>query len=314
MPRTKLRKPAALQPGDLVRVIAPASPLTDPDRLAGGLATLESWGLRVRTREGFNDRRHLFFAGRPEERAAELMEALLDPECKAVLPVRGGYGLQTVLPLLDAQAIRAAAPTIVVGCSDLTALLNWLVQEAGQTCVHGPMVGALAGDRDVPGRDRLRALLFDGGKPPALRPTGDAHSFCASPGVATGRAVGGSLSLLAATCGTPYQVDTRGAVLFIEEVGERPYRVDRTLVQLAQAGLFDHAAGVVFGDFTGCDEPGGKVSWRDAVDRVFRRRPLPVLTGVPFGHGNPNLAWPLGVRVHLDAGAGVVTFREAPLA
>ena len=314
MAHPKLSKPRPLQPGDRVRVIAPASPLSDPERLGKGLATLEDWGLVVASRPGFNDRRHIFFAGSEEERASELMEALLDPDCRAIVPVRGGYGLTTVLPLLDVAAVKAAEPTIVVGCSDLTALLTWLVQDVGQTCFHGPMLGGLAG-RDPEGTARLRSVLFDGGKPANLRPAGaDAGSWCVSPGVATGRAVGGSLSLLAAQCGTPWQVDAKDAIVFLEDVGERPYRIDRMLVQLAQAGLFDAAAGVVLGDFTGCAEPGGAVSWRDAVVRVFRRRALPVLAGVPFGHGNPNLVWPLGVRVQLDAGAGVVSFREAPLA
>ncbi len=314
MARQKLNKPAPLQSGDVVRVIAPSSPLKDPARLAAGVAALESWGLTVRMREGANERRHLYFAGRPEERAAELMEALLDPDAKAVFPVRGGYGITTLLPLLDATAVAAAPPKIVVGCSDLTALLTWLVQDVGQTCFHGPMVGALGAGRDEAGAERLRALLFEGGKPPQLEPgQGDEHSFCVSPGVATGRAVGGSLSLLAAQTGTPWQVDARGAVVFLEDVGERPYRIDRMLVQLAQSGIFEQAAGVVLGDFTGCEEPGGAVTWRDTVDRIFRRLPIPVLAGVQFGHGNPNLAWPLGVRVQVDAGAGRVTFREAPL-
>ncbi len=314
MVRLKLNKPAPLQPGDVVRVIAPSSPLRDAGRLAAGVAALESWGLTVRMRERLNDRRHLYFAGQPEERASELMEALLDPAAKAVFPVRGGYGVTTLLPLLDSAAVAASPPKIVVGCSDLTALLTWLVQDVGQTCFHGPMVGALGDGRDEAGAERLRALLFDGGKPSDLKPEqADEHSFCVSPGVATGRAVGGSLSLLAAQVGTPWQVDARGAVVFLEDVGERPYRIDRMLVQLAQSGLFEQAAGVVLGDFTGCEEPGGKVTWRSAVDRVFRRLPVPVLAGVQFGHGNPNLAWPLGVRVQVDAGAGVVSFREAPL-
>ncbi len=315
MPRSKLAKPAPLSHGDVVRVVAPSSPLANPERLAAGVATLESWGLRVRMRPGLFERRHLYFAGRPEERAGELMEALLDPEAKAIFPIRGGYGVTTLLPLLDAAAVAAAPPKIVVGCSDLTALLTWLVQDVGQTCVHGPMVGSLGSGRDEQGAARLRSLLFDGGRPSDI--TAGQHaadSFCVSPGVATGRAVGGSLSLLAAQCGTPWQVDATDAVLFLEDVGERPYRIDRLLVQLEQAGLFAQAAGVVLGDFTGCDEPNGTISWRHAAQRVFRRLPIPVLAGLPFGHGNPNLAWPLGVRVHMDAGAGVVSFREAPLA
>lgn len=315
MVRSKLRKPAPLRPGDVVRVIAPSSPLNDLARLTAGVAVLESWGLTVRMHDGLYDRRHLYFAGRPEERAAELMESLLDPAAKAIFPIRGGYGVTTILPLLDAAAIAAAPPKIVVGCSDLTALLTWLVQDVGQTCLHGPMVGSLGADRDEAGAARLRTLLFSDGKPADLVPKEDSdHPFCVSPGVATGRAVGGSLSLLAAQCGTPWQVDARDAILFLEDVGERPYRVDRLLVQLAQAGLFEQASGVVLGDFTGCDEPNGGLGWRAAVDRVFRRLAIPVLAGLPFGHGTPNLAWPLGVRVQMDAGAGVVSFREAPLA
>jgi muramoyltetrapeptide carboxypeptidase len=135
-----------------------------------------------------------------------------------------------------------------------------------------------------------------------------------APGVARGRAVGGSLSILASLCGTPFQVQTDDAVVFLEDVGERPYRIDRLLVQLAQAGTFETARAVVLGDFTRCDEPGGGVRARDAIDRVFRELSIPVLAGVPFGHGNPNLAFPVGAEVEVDAGRGVVRFRESLLA
>ncbi|MCO4773328.1 MAG: LD-carboxypeptidase [Deltaproteobacteria bacterium] len=311
----KLRKPAPLSPGDVVWVVAPASPLTTEVLDAGVHFLREEWGLEVRMTPGLRARRSLYFAGTPEERAAELMAAFTDPDTKAILPVRGGYGLTSVLPLLDAAAIAAAAPKVVIGCSDLTALLNWLVQEAGQTSFHGPMLSSLGRGTDAAGHARMHRLLFKGGKPTPLRSAmKDAHDYCIAPGVAVGRAVGGSLSLVAATCGTPAQVDTRGSVLFLEDVGERPYRIDRLLVQIAQAGLLDAAEAVVFGDFVGCEEPGGAVSWRDAVQRVFRRRALPVLAGVPFGHQAPNLTFPLGTRVQVDASAGVVQFREAPLA
>ncbi len=308
---TPLRKPRPLVPGDLVRIVAPASALA-PDVLQAGVAFLQDrWGLRVHVPAGLPARRHLYFSGTPEDRAAELMDALVDPEARAVIPVRGGYGLTSILPLLDPAAVAAATPKIVIGCSDLTALLNWLVQAAGQTCVHGPMLSALGRADDEAGLARMRALLFDGGKPSPLRSAlPDAHTWCVAPGVASGPAVGGSLSLVAATCGTPAQVETEGAVLFLEDVGERPYRIDRLLVQIAEAGLLDRAAAVVLGDFTGCDEPGGTLSWRDAVHRVFRRRSLPVLAGLPFGHGRPNLAFPLGTRVQVDAGRGEVSFRE----
>ena len=307
----RLHKPRPLREGDLVQVVAPASYAPD-EVVQRGVAVLESWGLRVRLDPALLGRRHLYFAGTPAERGAELMQGLLDPEVRALVPVRGGYGLASVLPHLDAAAVRAAEPTLVVGCSDLTVLLTWLTQEVGWTCLHGPMVSGLARGDDPDGDARLRQLLFEGGKAPALRSAFDGpDAWCLAPGNAVGPATGGNLAIVASTCGTPAQLDARGRVLFLEDVGERPYRIDRMFVQLDQAGILDAAAALVLGDFTGCAE--GDLSWRDAVRRVLRRKPLPVLAGVPFGHGNPNLAFPLGTRVAVDAGAGTVSFREAHL-
>ena len=308
-----LIKPRPLSDGDVVRLIAPASPFAD-ELLDRAVPVLEGWGLRVRFREDVRDKR-AYLAGRPERRADELHEAFADSEARALIAVRGGYGVTTALPLLDAGRLRDD-PKAIVGCSDLTALLNWAVA-AGVTAIHGPMAGAVGKGEDEAGIARLRDMLFGAKKPPKLTSAmDDAYSWCVAPGVGRGRSVGGSLSLLAATCGTPFQTDTRGCVLFLEDVGERPYRIDRLLVQLHQAGMFDEVAAVVLGDMVGCDEPGkeDEVTWRTAVDRVFRSLAVPVLAGVPFGHATPNLAIPLGTDVQVDAGAGTVTFREAPLA
>jgi muramoyltetrapeptide carboxypeptidase len=306
-----IQRPPSLQTGDLVRVVAPSSPFSADDMHAG-IAVLEAWGLRAHARDDIHDRR-AYFAGTARRRAEELHEAFADPECKAILPVRGGYGLTTVLPLLDRELIRAN-PTAIVGCSDFTVLLNYLVQECGTAAFHGPMLGSLGRGKDPAGADRLKDLLF-GGKPGTVRSgTDEAEGWCVSPGVGKGVAVGGSLSLIAAQCGTPWQLDTEGRVLFLEDVGERPYRVDRLLVQLDQAGLLDGAAAVVLGDFTGCEDGDGALTWRHAVDRIFRRKALPVLAGLPFGHGNPNLAFPVGVRCEVDAGRGSVRFRKSALA
>lgn len=300
--------PPALQPGDRVRVVAPSSPFSRDD-FDAGVAVLREWGLDPVWRDDVFERRH-YLAGTPRRRAEELHEAFEDPTCKAIWAVRGGYGVGTVLPLLDAARI-AKNPTIFVGCSDLTLLLNWLVQTCGVPAIHGPMVASVGRRQDPAGAARVRSILA-GDKPAELRSAlPDARGWCVSPGTARGVAVGGSLSLLAAACGTPEQVDTEGAVLFLEDVGERPYRVDRLLLQLDRAGLLDAASALVLGDFAGCEEPG--LTWRDAVDRVVRGKPLPVLAGVPFGHGNPNLAVPLGGRVQLDAGAGWVRFRDKPV-
>ncbi len=307
----RLIRRRALREGDLIRVVAPASPF-EAEALQAGVAMLESWGYRVRMRDDIHSKQH-YLAGSPQRRVEELHEAFADPEAAAVLPVRGGYGLTTVLPLLDTELVRAN-PKLVVGCSDLTVLLHWLVNTVGMSCFHGPMVGALGGAGDPEGMARFRAVTESAERPADLSSRfDDAHDWCFAPGVARGRAIGGSLSLVAALCGTPWQLDTRGAVLFLEDVGERPYRIDRLLTQLQHSGLLDGAEAVVLGDFVGCDEAGGRQTWRDAVDRVFRNLPVPVLAGLPFGHGQPNLAFPLGGRVEVDAGRGVVRFREAAL-
>lgn len=302
--------PSTLRPGDVVRVVAPASPF-DPALLDRGLTVLRSWGLEPRVRTDATTRRH-YLAGTVDRRLDELHEAFGDPEARAILAIRGGYGVTTLLPRLRPVDLRAR-PRIVVGCSDLTALLSWCVDHVGIPAVHGPMVEALGRDDDPAGTERLRTLLFEPGKPPPLRSAmPDAYTWCLAPGIARGRAVGGSLTLIAALCGTAFQPNTDGAILLLEDVGERPYRIDRMLEQLDQSGVFRGVRGVVLGDFTRCDEPAGGATWRDAVDRVLRGRPIPILAGVPFGHGRPNLAIPVGVEVEVDAGEGELRFREAP--
>ena len=308
--RSTIVRPRHLVEGDVVRVIAPSSPF-DSSEFEAGIAVLESWGLKPRWREDITERR-AYLAGTPERRAEEIHEAFEDPDCAAIFCVRGGYGLTTVLPLLN-PALIAANPKIVVGCSDVTVLLAWLNSEAGMTAIHGPMVGGLGRGSDSEGTERLRSILMSSAKPGELKSAeSDAYGWCIAPGTARGPAVGGSLSMLAALCGTPWQVATAGCVLFLEDVGERPYRVDRLLTQLAGAGMLDEVNGVVFGDMVRCSD-GDDLSWRHAVDRVFRSRSVPVLGGVPFGHSQPNLAFPLGVDVDVDVAAGRVRFRGSPL-
>lgn len=304
-----LVRPPTVRPGDVVRVVAPSSPFDSAD-FEAGLAVLRGWDLIPRFRPDIHERR-AYLAGTPERRAEELHEAFEDTEATAIFCVRGGYGLTTVLPLLDPHRL-ARHPKPLIGCSDVTVLLNWLVQTAGMTAIHGPMLGAL-GHGDEAGQARLKRLLMEDTQPEELVSTlPGAADWCVAPGTGRGRALGGSLSMLAALCGTPWQLDTAGAVLFLEDVGERPYRIDRLLTQLAAAGLFEQVAAVVIGDMVDCDD-GDELSWRHAVDRIFRPLSVPVLVGLSFGHAVPNLAIPLGVVAEVDASAGWVKFRGAPL-
>src|SRR5581483_11133400 len=221
----------------------------------------------------------------------------------------GGYGSQRLLPLVSLDGLRDA-PKPIVGYSDATALLNTAVR-AGSVAVHGPMVADdLA--RGVTQRtvERLRRVLGD----PEYR-IEDAIPETIRPGRATGRLVGGCLSVVCATLGTPYAPDTHGAILFLEDVHEFPYRLDRLLTQLRQAGKLDGVAGVVFGTLAACRSSNGHHPV-DVVRDFFAGAPYPVGLGLPAGHdpaatGKENLALPLGVRVTLDTEAGRLTALEA---
>jgi muramoyltetrapeptide carboxypeptidase len=290
-------------------VIAPAGALQE-DRLAAGVRVVESWGYRVQLGDAVRARR-AYLAGDDEARGADLQRMLDDPGVRAVLCARGGYGSQRLLPRIDLR-VFAEHPKLIVGYSDTTALLGAAVAR-GVVAVHGPMV---ADDiaRGLSGRSTawLRSVLSD-----------PAHLWEAEvpervrPGCATGRLVGGCLSVLVTTLGTPWAPDTEGAILFLEDVHERPFRLDRLLTHMRQAGRFDGVAGVVFGTMATCPSVDG-VCPLDVVRDCFADAPYPVGFGVPAGHhlGGPtgadgeNLALPLGVQVTLDTTRGRLTALE----
>jgi muramoyltetrapeptide carboxypeptidase len=295
-----IRKPRRIRPGDAVGVVAPAGAV-DPDRLRDGLTALESFGVRPRVGPSALARRG-YLAGADAERLADVVAMLSDPEIRAVFCARGGYGSQRFLPALDLAALRAD-PKPVVGYSDVTVLLNAIVA-AGVAAFHGPMVATdLARGLAPSSADALWAALSDPGArlaapvPTAIRP-----------GRARGRLVGGCLSVVVTTLGTPHAVETADAILFLEDVAEWPYRLDRMLVHLRQAGALDGVAGVVFGTMATCRSSHG-LTPLDVVREAFADAPFPVGFGLPAGHVPAdapveNLTLPLGTSVELDVDAG----------
>jgi len=281
-----------LPPGALVAVVAPAGP-ADAQRVAAVPALIESQGWRARVYPGCHQRTG-FLAGPDAQRAADLQAALDDPAVDAIWCLRGGYGSGRLL----GRITLPARPKLLIGYSDITAL-HALLDRAGWLALHAPMP---ASDLLLPGHEddaRVLFALLKQGLPagtvwapplatPALR--------CA--GRAQGRLLGGNLSLLAALCGTPWQPVTDGRLLFIEDVSESLYRVDRLLLQLAQAGLLAAAAGFVLGSFTEADDPLPVL--QDHLAHLGK----PVLGGWPAGHGTPNRALPMGALATLDADAG----------
>jgi len=289
-------KPDRLRPGDVVGVVAPAGAV-DEVRLAAGVRVLESWGLEVRLGDAVLDRAG-YLAGTDAARRNDLERMLAAVDVRGVFCARGGYGSQRLVPDLDLAAV-ARRPKLLVGYSDATALLNALVG-AGMAAVHGPMVATdIARGLTPRSLAHLRSLLFD----PLYRWEADVP-VTVRPGRATGPLVGGCLSVLVTALGTPWALDTRGAILFLEDVHEVPYRIDRMLTHLHQAGKLDHVAGIVFGTMAACPPRDG-VALIDVVQEFFADAPYPVGFGLPAGHdpaatGVDNMALPLGVRATLD--------------
>jgi muramoyltetrapeptide carboxypeptidase len=288
-------------------VVAPSGPV-DRRLLDRGVEALESLGLRVRVSPHVLDRDG-FLAGVDADRARDLHEAWCDRDVAAVVCARGGYGAQRVLPLLDWAAMASADPKVLLGASDITALHDAFAVRLGVATLFGPMPAGvpLGGERrDEPTYAGLAATLFEPERVQALAPAG---LRTVVPGRARGRVVGGTLTLLAASCGTPYARPAAGAIVVLEDVGEPPYRLDRCLTQLLQAGWFDGVRGVVLGTWEGCG-PDGEAT----VARRLGELGVPVAAGLGFGHGASQLTVPLGVEAALDADAGSLRYAQPALA
>ncbi len=291
-------RPPPLLPGDVVRVVAPSGPV-EPEVLERGLSVLrDEWGLRVRVRPDVTVR-HGFLAGGDGRRIAEWREAVADPDARAIFVARGGYGAMRLLPALDA-GLLAARPRWVVGFSDATAL-HAALNLAGLVTLHGPTVSTLA-RAPAEAREHLRALLFGADALPSSAPgpgRGCVGTGVVTEGRASGPLAGGCLALLAHLCGTPWLPHLRGAILFIEDVDERPYRLDRYLTQLRLAGALDGVAGVCVGQLSACDDGG--LRGADTVREFVRAMGVPAIEGLSAGHVDANLALPLGAPATLVA-------------
>ncbi len=298
-----MRLPRPLPPGGTIGIVNPSSPV-EPDLLDAGIAALEARGFRVvtaphvRARDGHH-------AGTPAHRAADFTAFYADPAIDAVWCARGGSSALRLWPLLEWPMLAALPPKMVIGYSDTTSLLIPLVQKVGTVALHGPLVFELG--EIAPDVLDWQLKLLQSPEPAGPVP-GRAADVLVS-GWAEGPLCGGCLSLVAATLGTPYQIDTRGKLLILEDTDEAPHRVERYLAQFAAAGLFKASAGVIFGTSTGADDTRTlplRQIWADAVLPFGK----PAVLGFPFGHVTPNCALPLGVRARLDADTGTLTLLE----
>ncbi len=299
----RIRFPHGIREGDTVALLALSSPAKAETEVEGARAVLESWGLRVRMGRSLRLRRD-YLAGTARERAADLALAIADPRVRGLFFIRGGYGAAQAMPLLDLPAI-VRRRLLVAGFSDLTILLNALAAR-GLATLHAPTLAShfvnakaspeLEGTmrRLIAGEDRR--IEWRAARPEPLLNRG---------GRASGTLLGGNLTVFCSMVGTPWLPRPDGAILLLEEIHESPYRVDRMLTHLRNAGYLGRLAGIALGDFTDCDGNAmGRWNWREGVAEALRGLRVPVLAGLPVGHDKVSLPVWVGGGADLPPGAG----------
>ena len=293
-------KPPALRPGDALAVIAPAGPVT-PSEIQPGMDLIVASGFEVITGEHLYDQQD-YLAGRDEDRLADLHTMLRNQRVKAVLCARGGYGIHRLLDRIDFRLFRKH-PKILAGYSDITALHLAVHRKTGLITFHGPMVKDLFKNDHL----NLESLLdiISRGRAPSV----DLHETkILKPGRAEGRLVGGNLSLMIHLLGTRFMPDLKGAILFVEEKGEAPYRIDRMLTHLRLSGRMKGIAALLAGQFDECGEPAQiDELLLDAVGNLD----IPVVSHLPFGHGEVNMTLPVGFPAVLDTSNLTLTLTES---
>jgi muramoyltetrapeptide carboxypeptidase len=309
-----LRKPRRLAPGDTIGLVSPAGPSTatsstTPVEIEAARRKLLEVGFRtVLGRHALDARGYL--AGTDADRVSDLHAMFADPAVQGVLCVRGGYGAMRVLDALDYDLLRRS-PKVFIGYSDITALHLALHVRGGFVTFHGPMASALAQPDPFDLLGLLRAVTRAEPLGPLANPPSGPPVETLVPGVAEGALIGGNAALLSALMGTPYQPDFRGKLLFLEDLGDHLYRLDRKLVHLRLAGALAHVAGVVVGECRYADEPGQTLTLRDILADLIVPLGKPAIYGVAFGHGTHHITLPVGVRARLDATRGVLSIEEA---
>jgi muramoyltetrapeptide carboxypeptidase len=293
------RIPMRLKPGDCIGIVAPASPFEETDFYAG-IAILENLGFRVVFPEGIFARAG-YLAGSDRDRAAQLNAAFADSDVQAIVCARGGYGSMQILPYLNYEAIRRH-PKLVMGFSDITALLYSLYLRSGLVSCHGPVLTSLKNAGPAALESVFNALTLN--QLPEMRLE---NGRVLSPGKATGPVICGNLTTLCHLIGTPFAPKLNGHILIMEDTGEKPYRIDRMLTQMKLAGAFEGLCGLGIGSFENC---GKAAELFEIIARIFDPLHIPVLAGFNIGHGSENIAVPFGLEAVLDADHHLLTYRQ----
>lgn len=299
-----IKTPHLLKENDLVALVGPASPVDGDKDVAAIVSAIEAMGFRVKPFPSASAR-HDYLAGTDRQRAGDLNRAFADDKIKAILCIRGGYGSSRLLSMIDWKAAGKSRKPLL-GFSDITSLLGAMHRNAGLVSYHAVMGTYLMKDDEATRlmQESTRSLLLEGHKGRSLREMAGKHFKPQSwkKGKATGTLVGGNLSLFAGLVGTPYMPQPKKAVLFLEEIGEKPYKLDRYITQLVNAGFFKNVTGIALGDFSDCDPkaPDTGTCW-DVLRACLAPLGVPILAGLPVGHCRPTWWLPMGAEVELDA-------------
>lgn len=305
-------KPKRLEQGDHVALIAPSSPVSE-EKLEMSVESVRFLGL-IPVLYPSCTMKHGYLSGSDEVRAQDVNAAFADSNMDAVFCLRGGYGMTRILSRIDYENIRKN-PKLLIGYSDITGLHLAVNRFCDMTTLHSPMPTRGWNTLDAVSLKSLTDNLFSG------EPTGPAPAIegetieIIQPGIAEGQIIGGNLSLLAATLGTPFEINAKNKIIFIEDVEEKNYRIDRGLTSLALAGKFDDCAGIILGTWADCGDPElppeDNLTLRQIFDEVVKPYGKPVINNFRAGHIYPQISIPMGTNVILDALKGSVTFTEA---
>ena len=301
----QLHRPAPLKAGDKVALVAPSGPLLQPHRLdyatqyLGGLGLVPVVGESCRARHGY-------LAGEDRLRALDINRAFADVTIRGIFCIRGGYGAARILDMLDYKMI-GRNPKFFCGYSDVTALHAAINQKAGQMTFHTPMLCQQDFDKaDSYTLEYFNKCMFATSMAGNINnPPGRPWEFLVG-GHAQGQLCGGNLAVITSLLGTPYELDAKDKILFLEDIGEEPYKIDRMLNQLRMAGKFDHAAGIIFGDFSDCQplDAASSIPIREIIEDLRLR--IPILYNFACGHCMPTASLPLGVVATLDFAANLL--------
>jgi muramoyltetrapeptide carboxypeptidase len=316
------RKPPRLKAGDTVGLVEPSWTGGDRWDVAQAQEVVQAMGLVPKLGRNVGER-YGFLAGRDEQRAADLNAMFVDPEVKAIFAIRGGSGAARILPMLDWGAIRAN-PKLLIGYSDFTAMHMAMAARVGTPTLHAPML-TFSSHWGKLSWNAFRAVAFEGSTPTFVNPPGKEDRLVQrsgrirtfTPGKANGRLLGGNLTVLTALMGTPYLPNFDGAILFLEDVEEGPYRIDRMMTQLALGGILGRVAGVVFGQCTRCTDGGsmlGGFTVSEVLEQHLKKLGVPAFEGALVGHIPDQFTMPVGVRAEIDATAGTIRMLEPAVA